>query len=65
MLCSFVLFPVTVTFFVTWWLIQFIDGFFSPLYARMGVNIFGKPGRILQPVQAIYGCAIKSKIISM
>ncbi|KMZ60110.1 Integral membrane protein [Zostera marina] len=37
----FVLFPVTVTFFVTWWLIQFIDGFFSPLYARMGVNIFG------------------------
>lgn len=36
-----VLFPVAVTFFVTWWFIQFVDGFFSPLYERLGVDIFG------------------------
>ncbi|KAL2240174.1 protein LIKE COV 2 [Sesamum indicum] len=36
-----VLFPVAVTFFVTWWFIQFVDGFFSPLYAQLGVDIFG------------------------
>lgn len=36
-----VLFPVAVTFFITWWFIQFVDGFFSPMYARMGVDIFG------------------------
>lgn len=42
MFCSVVLFPVAVTFFITWWFIQFVDGFFSPMYARMGVDIFGK-----------------------
>ncbi|XP_002524305.2 protein LIKE COV 2 [Ricinus communis] len=36
-----VLFPVAVTFLVTWWFIQFVDGFFSPLYAKLGVDIFG------------------------
>ncbi|EYU31122.1 hypothetical protein MIMGU_mgv1a010425mg [Erythranthe guttata] len=36
-----VLFPVAVSFFVTWWFIQFVDGFFSPLYAQMGINVFG------------------------
>ncbi|KAK1274906.1 hypothetical protein QJS04_geneDACA001795 [Acorus gramineus] len=36
-----VLFPVAVTFFITWWFIQFVDGFFSPVYARLGINIFG------------------------
>ncbi|KAL0349625.1 UNVERIFIED_CONTAM: protein LIKE COV 2 [Sesamum radiatum] len=36
-----VLFPVAVTFFVTWWFIQFVDGFFSPLYAQLGFDIFG------------------------
>ncbi|XP_058090948.1 protein LIKE COV 2-like [Magnolia sinica] len=36
-----VLFPVAVTSFITWWFIQFVDGFFSPIYARLGVNIFG------------------------
>uniref|UniRef100_A0A7C9DLZ6 Protein LIKE COV 2 n=1 Tax=Opuntia streptacantha TaxID=393608 RepID=A0A7C9DLZ6_OPUST len=36
-----VLFPVAVTFFVTWWFIQFVDGFFSPLYERLGIDIFG------------------------
>ncbi|KAF8411608.1 hypothetical protein HHK36_004165 [Tetracentron sinense] len=36
-----VLFPVAVTFFITWWFIQFVDGFFSPIYARLGIDIFG------------------------
>ncbi|CAL0305302.1 unnamed protein product [Lupinus luteus] len=36
-----VLFPVAVTFFITWWFIEFVDGFFSPMYARLGVDIFG------------------------
>nr|CAB3474913.1 unnamed protein product [Digitaria exilis] len=35
-----VLFPVAVTFFITWWFIQFVDGFFSPLYAKLGIDIF-------------------------
>ena len=39
---SVVLFPVAVTFFITWWFIQFVDSFFSPIYARLGVEIFGK-----------------------
>ena len=39
--CSVVLFPVAVTFFITWWFIQFVDGFFSPLYAKLGIDIFG------------------------
>ncbi|KAB1201077.1 hypothetical protein CJ030_MR0G005133 [Morella rubra] len=36
-----VLFPVAVTFLLTWWFIQFVDGFFSPIYARLGIDIFG------------------------
>jgi hypothetical protein len=40
-LCSVVLFPVAITFFITWWFIQFVDGFFSPLYAKLGFDIFG------------------------
>nr|AAR95993.1 hypothetical protein [Musa acuminata] len=35
-----VLFPVAITFYVTWWFIQFVDGFFSPLYDKLGVDIF-------------------------
>nr|XP_043636302.1 protein LIKE COV 2 [Erigeron canadensis] len=36
-----VLFPVAVTFFITWWIVQFFDSFFSPIYERLGVEIFG------------------------
>ncbi|KAJ9166825.1 hypothetical protein P3X46_021522 [Hevea brasiliensis] len=36
-----VLFPVAVSFLVTWWFIQFVDGFFSPIYAKLGIDIFG------------------------
>ncbi|KAL0649686.1 hypothetical protein Bca4012_092377 [Brassica carinata] len=35
-----VLFPVAVTFLITWWFIQFVDGFFSPIYESLGVDIF-------------------------
>ncbi|KAH7685459.1 hypothetical protein IHE45_04G040700 [Dioscorea alata] len=35
-----VLFPVAITFFITWSFIQFVDDFFSPLYANLGVHIF-------------------------
>ncbi|CAI0625734.1 unnamed protein product [Linum tenue] len=37
-----VLFPVAVTFLVTWWFIEFVDSFFSPIYEQLGVDIFGK-----------------------
>jgi uncharacterized membrane protein len=43
MFFSVVLFPVAFTFFITWWFVQFVDGFFSPLYAKVGINIFGNP----------------------
>jgi len=36
-----VLFPVAITFYITWWFIQFVDGFFRPIYVRLGFNIFG------------------------
>ncbi|WCJ43335.1 hypothetical protein M5689_024081 [Euphorbia peplus] len=36
-----VLFPVAVTFLLTWWFIQFVDGFFSPIYAKLGIDLFG------------------------
>ncbi|KAK6922893.1 Protein CONTINUOUS VASCULAR RING 1-like [Dillenia turbinata] len=36
-----VLFPVAITFFITWWFIQFVDGFFSPIYEQLGIDIFG------------------------
>lgn len=49
-----VLFPVAVTFFVTWWFIQFVDGFFSPLYERLGVDIFGKA--VLEVNYLMYLC---------
>ncbi|CAI0390034.1 unnamed protein product, partial [Linum tenue] len=40
--CSVILFPIAITFYVTWWFIHFVDGFFSPIYAQLGINIFGK-----------------------
>ena len=43
--CSVILFPIAVTFYVTWWFFRFVDGFFSPIYAHLGINIFGMYGR--------------------
>ncbi|CAI0396188.1 unnamed protein product [Linum tenue] len=39
--CSIVLFPVAVTFLITWWFVEFVDSFFSPIYEQLGVDIFG------------------------
>lgn len=36
-----ILLPLAITFYITWWFIHFVDGFFSPIYAQLGINIFG------------------------
>ncbi|BBH08428.1 Protein of unknown function D [Prunus dulcis] len=36
-----ILFPIAITFYITWWFIHFVDSFFSPIYAQLGINIFG------------------------
>ncbi|KAB2050029.1 hypothetical protein ERO13_A13G196600v2 [Gossypium hirsutum] len=36
-----ILFPIAITFYVTWWFIHFVDGFFSPIYNQLGIDIFG------------------------
>lgn len=40
--CSVILLPMAITFYVTWWFIHFVDGFFSPIYTHLGIDIFGK-----------------------
>ncbi|XP_019154744.1 PREDICTED: protein LIKE COV 1-like isoform X1 [Ipomoea nil] len=36
-----ILFPIAMTFYITWWFICFVDGFFSPIYTHLGINVFG------------------------
>ncbi|TYI79496.1 hypothetical protein E1A91_D05G026500v1 [Gossypium mustelinum] len=36
-----ILFPIAITFYVTWWFIHFVDGFFSPIFLQLGINVFG------------------------
>ncbi|KAL8243002.1 hypothetical protein R6Q59_013304 [Mikania micrantha] len=36
-----ILLPLAITFYITWWFISFVDGFFSPIYDQLGINIFG------------------------
>ncbi|XP_061353367.1 protein LIKE COV 3-like isoform X2 [Gastrolobium bilobum] len=36
-----ILLPIAITFYVTWGFITFVDGFFSPIYNHLGINIFG------------------------
>ncbi|XP_068656206.1 protein LIKE COV 3-like [Aristolochia californica] len=38
---TFILLPIAITFYITWWFFHFVDGFFSPIYAHLGINIFG------------------------
>nr|GEU63150.1 protein like COV 1-like [Tanacetum cinerariifolium] len=38
--CIILLLPA-ITFYTTWWFIHFVDGFFSPIFAQLGINIFG------------------------
>ena len=42
LLCSVILLPLAITFYVTWGFVHFVDGFFSPVYDHLGINIFGK-----------------------
>ncbi|KAF5961315.1 hypothetical protein HYC85_002524 [Camellia sinensis] len=39
--CSVILLPIAITFYTTWWFFHFVDGFFSPVYAHLGINVFG------------------------
>ncbi|KAL6216140.1 hypothetical protein ACLB2K_009366 [Fragaria x ananassa] len=36
-----ILLPIAITFYVTWIFIRFVDGFFSPIYNHLGINVFG------------------------
>ncbi|PIN03987.1 hypothetical protein CDL12_23485 [Handroanthus impetiginosus] len=36
-----ILFPIAITFYITWWFIHFVDGFFSPIYVQLGIDVFG------------------------
>ncbi|KAH9554500.1 hypothetical protein CY35_08G066800 [Sphagnum magellanicum] len=36
-----ILLPIAVTFYITWWVIKFFDGFFSPIYDFLGIHFFG------------------------
>lgn len=36
-----ILLPMAITFYITWGFISFVDGFFSPIYNQLGINIFG------------------------
>uniref|UniRef100_A0A7N0VCB4 Protein LIKE COV 1-like n=1 Tax=Kalanchoe fedtschenkoi TaxID=63787 RepID=A0A7N0VCB4_KALFE len=36
-----ILLPIAITFYVTWGFVHFVDGFFSPIYTHLGINLFG------------------------
>ncbi|EEC69283.1 hypothetical protein OsI_38335 [Oryza sativa Indica Group] len=36
-----ILLPIAITFYTTWWFIRVVDGFFSPIYIHLGINVFG------------------------
>ncbi|XP_062159143.1 protein LIKE COV 1-like [Alnus glutinosa] len=36
-----ILLPMAITFYITWGFIHFVDGFFSPIFNHLGINIFG------------------------
>ncbi|EFJ37288.1 hypothetical protein SELMODRAFT_437885 [Selaginella moellendorffii] len=36
-----ILFPLAITFYITWWFVEFVDSFFRPVYAHLGINFFG------------------------
>ncbi|XP_062204243.1 protein LIKE COV 1-like [Phragmites australis] len=36
-----ILLPIAITFYTTWWFIRFVDGFFSPIYIHLGIDLFG------------------------
>ncbi|KAM0902574.1 hypothetical protein ACQ4PT_019241 [Festuca glaucescens] len=40
-----ILLPIAITFYTTWWFIRFVDGFFSPIYIHLGINVFDHSSR--------------------
>ncbi|KAH7658321.1 hypothetical protein IHE45_17G080400 [Dioscorea alata] len=48
-----ILFPIAITFYITWWFIHFVDGFFSPIYAQLGINIFDQNTQAFKEVAII------------
>ncbi|CAN1268129.1 Protein LIKE COV 2 [Linum perenne] len=48
-----VLFPVAVTVLVTWWFVEFVDSFFSPVYEQLGVDIFDQNTNAFKEVAII------------
>lgn len=36
-----ILLPIAITFYITWGFFHFVDGFFSPVYNQLGINVFG------------------------
>ncbi|CAN4080051.1 unnamed protein product [Withania somnifera] len=36
-----ILFPIAITFYITWWFIHFVGNFFSPIYNHLGISVFG------------------------
>ncbi|CAN1802058.1 Protein LIKE COV 2 [Linum perenne] len=48
-----VLFPVAVTVLVTWWFVEFVDSFFSPIYEQLGVDIFDQNTNAFKEVAII------------
>ncbi|KAL0308610.1 UNVERIFIED_CONTAM: protein CONTINUOUS VASCULAR RING 1 [Sesamum radiatum] len=50
---SVILFPIAITFYITWWFIHFVDGFFSPIYAQLGIDIFDQNTQAFKEVAII------------
>lgn len=36
-----ILFPIAITFYVTWWIVAFFDSIFRPAYDYLGIDFFG------------------------
>ncbi|KAF6166632.1 hypothetical protein GIB67_005494 [Kingdonia uniflora] len=49
-----ILLPMAITFYITWCLFHFVDGFFSPIYTHLGINVFGKGVWVKKSSAALY-----------
>ncbi|CAN1814145.1 Protein LIKE COV 3 [Linum perenne] len=50
---SVILLPIAITFCVTWWFIRFVDSFFSPIYALLGIDVFDQNSHAFKEVAII------------
>ncbi|CAA6665982.1 unnamed protein product [Spirodela intermedia] len=48
-----ILFPIAITFYITWWFIHFVDGFFSPIFVHLGINMFDQNTQAFKEVAII------------